>query len=137
MAVTGPTVALPIDLAREGLGGRNARWVATLGRVTGYGDTQTQAKADLAGNLMAQLLAEPQRPAFATDSDGSVIVAVPAVYGTGSDVWRWPPGEAPRCNTSTSHAPAQALAGIHHYTLPGAERAAYEAERQRPPEAQR
>lgn len=107
-------LTVPITLQKSL--GRNGKYTATIGPVTGCGKTQAEAKQHLLDNLRAALTAAAIDPAFARDDDGSLIVAVPDYSG----VIHWRVDErGPRSITGCDGPPRESLASVPHYTVLG------------------
>jgi len=107
------TVNLPAQAWKwQGQFGRKAEWSVSLGPVKGIGPTLAAAReaaAETAADMLARIY---DGPAFATDDDGSVIVAVPV--GSGSDVYRITPRGWALVSTAAT-TPAESVAGVHHF----------------------
>jgi hypothetical protein len=95
---------------------RSVLWIATTtaAGLTADGPNPTVARERLAAKVDQALTRAALEPAFATDSDGSLIVVVPSVHG-GSNTYRIADGQA-RNTGSGSGDPDEQVARVHHYT---------------------
>lgn len=94
--------------------GRGAHYTATyLGLVNATAETVADARAKLAENLHHYISNATTKPVFATDDDGSLVVAV--AEGSGTAVYRVRDGDA-RCITIAEGSPAAYVERVPHYT---------------------
>lgn len=113
-------ITLTVEIVRDNLAIKATKYRIKLGKITGYGRSMAECKADFAGRLEQAVERLDTDPAFAVDDDGSLIVAVQESHGVVH--WKVPrlPGGGfgqPRSITATDGPPRKSLAGIWHYSV--------------------
>jgi len=110
------SVTLKVEIVRDMLSIKSTRWRIRLAKISAYGRSISDAKADFTRKLYEGIERMDTDPAFARDDDGSLIVAVQQSQGV---VHYRVDGDHVRPITGCDGPPRESLASVWHYRVLG------------------